>query len=489
MSSFGPKRKARIIKVDHLEEDDDSVKQEESEQAVFKPARKTNRQTGLRKNVVASEASGASDVSASASDVNSARPADEDDDNGPAVVRPLASRSGSAKPKRRPKTSRISFGGDDHEEDNGPIVVAPKKNTLSARAQENSALRRNIALKGLPVRSVEADEERTVYSKEYLEELQNSTPITPQNISSHASTAGDEMDLDAAELEGAVIVNTQDLPTPIEKTRILSEAEIRERKERRARLAHETADGADDIIRLDSDSDTRPHNGSMLAHLSQRKKDKDTRLVREDEDLGEGFDAFVEDGGIALGRRAEREARRRRKQEIADMIHAAEGSSDDESSDEEAARRIAFEAAQSRAGLEGVEAAVPRGAPQGEEAQVPARLTAIPAMDECVQRIRQRVEEMRAQVAGKSRQVAELRAEKRQVLEREAEVQTLLDEAGMKYQAALGKLAGEEGEQKASEGGGQARTVTAAEEVNEFALERGLESLGARADEDTDMAM
>ncbi|PHH51845.1 hypothetical protein CFIMG_005957RA [Ceratocystis fimbriata CBS 114723] len=493
MSSFGFKRKARIIKTDHANEDEESSEQNESEQPVFKPVRKPNRQTSLRRDTT--ETIGSSKTPIDSTNSNTPEPINEDEHDGPTIVRPVAARQNSLKPKRRPKNSRLSFGGaadeNDANESDGPVVVTTaKKNTLSARAQENSALRRNAILKGLPVRSMDADEDRPIYSKEYLEELQNSTPVTPQNISLQGSSlGGDEMELDSTELEGAVIVTTSDLQPEPEATRILTETEIRERKERRARLAREgDGDGVDedDVIQLDQDSDG--NDGSMLSVLRRRKKENNTRLVREDEDLGEGFDDFVEDGGIALGRKAEREAQKRRKREIAEIINTAEGNSSDDLSDEEAKRRIAFEAAQSRAGMEGLEKPTRKAADRDKMLQqVPPRLAPIPTLAACTASIKERLVTMQRELALKSQQVADLRQEKQKILARETEVQALLDEAGMKYQAALGKIpkskddAGQSSADVIEGVPGSGKQITTGHALNQFAMERGLESMGSGA--------
>ncbi|KAL5612310.1 hypothetical protein BROUX41_000155 [Berkeleyomyces rouxiae] len=493
MSSFGFKRKARVIKTGHAHEEEENIPdQDEPEQPVFKAVRKPNRQSGLRKNTAATIDSGVTTSKSPTDSANSntPEPSDQNEDGGPTVVRPAVNRQGSAKSKRRPKSSRLSFtraaGDDEGDENDGPAVVAiTKKNTLSARAQENSAMRRNVALKGLPVRSIEADEDRPIYSKEYLEELQNSTPATPQNISLQSSSLdGDAMDLDVEELEGALIVNTEDVQPPIE-TKILTETEIRERKERRARLAQEAENGSDserDVIRMDEDSDG--NDGSMLAALRARKKQKDTRLVREDEDLGEGFDEFVEDGGIALGRKAEREAQRRRKREIADIINAAEGNSADESSDDEAERRIAFEIAQSRAGMEGLEKPAQSAADRDQALlQAPPRLAPIPTLDVCAASLKEQLAAMRRELALKSQQVADLRREQQEVNARKEEVQTLLDEAGLKYQAALGQISEPKENTDGNntdtleDGGMPMKQIALGQAPAPFTIERGLENM------------
>ncbi|KAK6722017.1 hypothetical protein SNK04_000893 [Fusarium graminearum] len=226
-----------------------------------KSGRKPFRQSGLRKSF--NPAGGESLGDASTTNV--------DEDDGPVVVRPAISRSGSLKGKKKPnKSSRLSFGGDDGGagNDEPTEVFTPKKLPLG-RALENSAIKRGLGTKGLPMRSIGDDDDRPKYSKEYLEELQSSTPNTPQK-SSTLPDDGDLMDLDASELEGALIVDSAELSNQPQPTTILSEAEVREKKERRQRLALEK-----DFLSVEDDDDP----------FARKKKD-DTRLIAEDEDLG-----------------------------------------------------------------------------------------------------------------------------------------------------------------------------------------------------------
>ena len=309
------------------------------------------------------------------------------------------------------------------------------------------------------MRSREEEDDRPRYNKEYLEELQSSTPNTPHPAShSDAPSAEDEMNLDMSELDGAMIVDDpSQAAAPTTSTsapRILTETEIQEKKERRARLAHETSD----FISLSDDEEP------------SKKKDE-PRLVREDENIYEGFDDFVEDDDVALGRKAEREARRRKREEMASLIKEAEGDSGDESDESDAERRVAFEAAQSRAGMDGLQ----RPARKTEEAAPKPRITPPVTMAEAVAALQHPMNEMRIQLEARSRKVAELRREREEIREREAEVQRLVDEAGEKYRAAV---AGSGGDARALEGGESPAVQMLSKEAVELAAERGLESFG-----------
>lgn len=369
-------------------------------------------------------------------------------------------RSNSTLKKKKPTSSRLSFGpgeiisGDAAEALEDDEAFTPKKATLGRRVIESNALRKSIPYQGLPDR--EDDKERPTYSKDYLNELKSSTPNTPKDLKVLHATAEGEDGLDASELEGAIIIDIDKKP---DVAFIPSEAEIREKKERRARLAHEQ-----DFISFNDDGGST----RQLSLLPQRKK-VESRLVREDEDLGEGFDEFVDDGRISLGKKQEKEAKRRQRKEMADMIHHAEGSSDEESDDSEADRRAAYEAAQTRAGMDGLHK--PSDDSDSGAAQMPARITPLPGLAECLERLRATMSTMEQDMERRHKNMAELEKEKSEILARELEVQELLKQAGARY-AAL----------KADSNGlvAEPRTVVNAysEHTDHVFADRGLDSIG-----------
>lgn len=427
--------------------------------------------SSLRKSINAEDAAAlASDLGQSTeSSVGTPAPATaavasggDDDEDGPVVVKPPLSRAGSTKQKKKRLSSRLSFGGDPvatgDDDGGGGAFTTPKKSGLSSRALENSALRNRLPIGGRqPTASSshatdDDDDSRPRYSKEYLDELANSTPNTPRDLSTlRISGDYDEaMELDLAELDGALVVPSAELsglqqqrsgPDPAGPA-VLTEAEIRERKERRARLARE-----EDFMSLDgSDED-----GDHISLRPKSKKKDESRLVAEDEDLGEGYEEFVEDGGLSLGKKAERDARRRRRAEIAELIDAAEGeggnggggnggSSDGD--DSEAERRAAYEEAQTRAGMDGLrrrgkdESGSGSGRGTGV-AEIP-RLKPLPDLGECLSSMREVLQGVERDVAAKQLRIAELEKEKSDITAREAEVQTVLDQEGSKYTTVPG---------------------------------------------------
>jgi Nineteen complex-related protein 2 len=353
----------------------------------------------------------------------------EDVDNGlPAESKSSIGRSASTGRRKKVPSSRLSFGvgdilsGDAAEalEDNESFML--KKATIARRVIESNALRKSLPAFQIPLRGGEDDNERPTYSKNYLNELRNSTPTTPKDLRDPNAIVGDVEDFDESELEGATIVDSGHELGPQSTPVIPTEAEIREKKERRARLAHEQ-----DFISLNDDSGDDRRQVSLLP----RKKKTESRLVREDEDLGEGFDEFVDDGRISLGKKAEREAKKQQRAAMADMINEAEGSASDTTDDSEAERRAAYEATQTRAGMDGLSkpnltSALPL---------IPPKITSLPSLSECLQRLQTTLSGMEHELARQTKKMAELQQEKAEIITREEEVQRLLKEAGDRYAA------------------------------------------------------
>ncbi|GAB1309842.1 Nineteen complex-related protein 2-domain-containing protein [Madurella fahalii] len=499
MSSFGAKRKARIIQTLDDEGDDlnsslnsggEDPNDYSAPQGRIKFGRnKPAKSSSLRKSIIINHEDDSQTGSGGAPTAISHDDDDDDDDGptAPVVIRPTLGRAGSSKQKKRAASSRLSFGPSEGAAvDDDPAAASSKpvtpKRSLGQRMLQGNALRKSASLQNLtsnlPMR-FGGDEERPRYSKEYLEELQSSTPNTPQNLSSLQIHDGDEMELDPSELEGALVVQSTDVATrgtkPPTTTQILTEAEIRERKERRARLAKEA-----EYISLEGGSEDEDGQGGarLAVQFPRTSKKKESRLIAEDEDLGEGYDEFVSDGGLALGRKAEREAARRHRQEMADLIKAAEDGSEAECDDSEAERRAAYEAAQRRAGMDGLQRYdqdLGMDAAVGPDA-IP-RMKPLPKLNEVLQRMREIVQGLEDEVTRKRARIDGLKKEKEEILAREKEVQEILNEAGAKYQAVVNGA------------GGAVRDVSKLASqsplrpfppgiANDLPLERGLESFG-----------
>ncbi|CAK7566232.1 MAG: hypothetical protein SEPTF4163_004170 [Sporothrix epigloea] len=446
--------------------------------------------------------------------VNHTGHGDDIAEEGSVVVRPVLGRSGSRRNKKRLSTasssSRLSFGGpgDDGSEDTGPVVVTPNKrgagasSSLTQRVLENNAFRKSLSGR-LPTRYRASDgnendedimssgrnndnfdennDDRPRYSQAYLDELQSSTPNTPQNLTTLQRNNGVQkygedselMDLDPSELDGAMVVDASELPLTSEVASrsslsltagtttapagmMMTTTQIQERKERRARRALE----GDAYL---SDPDRDEENGEYISLLTdeqkRKKREKErTRLVREDEDLGEGFDEFVEEKeALSIGRKAERAARRKRKEEMAALIDAAElgddvagmegGTANDSGDDSEAERRAAYDAAQTRAGMDGLHHWTRNGNDDEDDGSVGGvhgsipipRMRPLPDLATCLEQMQSALEAMEMEAAEHRQKLNEVEQEKAEIAAREAEVQAVLDAAAAKYQHILGE--------------------------------------------------
>lgn len=356
---------------------------------------------------------------------------------------------------------------DDPDSESTPIF-APKKSNLSRIALAQNAARKSRL--SAPDRTRD-DEQRPSYTADALNELKSSTPSTPKELipAPDQVSGSDEIALDLASKFGT------DLALRAENGIIPTTAEISEKKARRKRLAAES-----EYVSLRAENSDEEAREDVL----ERPKNKygETRLVPEDEDIAEGFDDFVSDGRVALGRKAEREQRRKRKEEIRGMIEEAEGESGsgDASDDSEAERTRAYEVAQTRKGMEGLRH--PDDSQQQQQQQrprTPPKITPLPSLQGCLEKFRERATLLRRQKESRLRRLEEVRREKADIAVREVEIQRLLREAGEAYGklrveagVPLGGM-GVDGRALLGDGAGSEDTVATG-----IGMGRGLESLG-----------
>jgi hypothetical protein len=228
-SAFGSKRKARKIQVDEDDEEEGAKVEQNSSPAVT--IRKYSKFAATNPADCEKPADDMYLATAGASSLNPVRkafkksslrqsialddlPQDETENGGSyastghPVNKPTIGRSSSLMKKKKPASSRLSFGpgeiisGDAAEALEEDEAFTPKKATLGRRVIEGNAVR-----KSLPLRVPDDDEDRPTYSKDYLNELKSSTPTTPKDLLARQSAVEDEEMLDASELEGAMIVD------------------------------------------------------------------------------------------------------------------------------------------------------------------------------------------------------------------------------------------------------------------------------------------
>ncbi|KAK5738543.1 hypothetical protein LTR17_005879 [Elasticomyces elasticus] len=362
----------------------------------------------------------------------------------PAVKRP------TTKP-RKSTNLRKAFNIDEDDDEEATAIAKPKRSNVA-----KIAVQRNAALRAveLPRRSEdEGEDSRPSYDTASLNELKASTPATPRDFASadesevalqDVSQSTRELDL-SSKFGSSLARYQQPLPIP---SAIPSATEIAEKKARRARLAKEQA--AEEYISLDPDDpnlDNSDADDNVMTdtkgRLVLKTKDKwngsESRLVKEDEDILENFEDFTEDGKVHIGRKAEKEAAKRRKNDMAAQIAAAEGSDSDASSTSDSSEKnriSAYEASQTR---HGTYAATHNATPEDPYAHMrpktPPKITAIPTLDAVVERLRKQVAEMQSSRARKLQQMSELQRQKVHLAEEEVRIQKALKETAEKFEA------------------------------------------------------
>ncbi|KAF2662913.1 hypothetical protein K491DRAFT_584638 [Lophiostoma macrostomum CBS 122681] len=386
----------------------------------------------------------------------------------------VVKRPAFAKVKKR-SSLRVSFGpgesdGNDGDESSDAAVITPKKSNLSRIAiEKNAELRARLPLVSqLPRASL--DEDRPSYSKDHLAELRNSTPATPKDLVPTAQEEEDSQALDIASKFGSSATIRAETPSAIP-----TQAEIQEKKARRARLAQEQNAHDDEEDRpWASDDDDEFRTSRNEISLRPKEKYAETRLIREDEDMAEGFEDYTEDGNIALGRKAEREAQRKKRVEMAELIKEAEKDSDDDGSDDsEAERHAAYEAAQTRAGTYG------KSHEQADDGdKTPPKITPLLDLGDVLQRFQADVQSKEQRKEALLRKLEELKEERVRIAERKTFLQEQLQKTGDEYE----KLRQEAGMAALPINGG---------EGGRLIVNRGLDSMGTtpvgqRSENDTD---
>ena len=358
----------------------------------------------------------------------------------PTVKRPTAK-------SKNPISSRLSFGPGGTsmtEYDSTSEVFTPKKSSLSRQAMEKNALRKSALSTSVSSEQLRnRDENRPSYTEDYLTELKNSTPSAPKKWKGVAPEEGETYSLDVEAKFGTDLARHQEL----NKSSIPTEAEIQEKKARRARLAKEqkykantsgSSDGGEDDDFLneqhDSDEDEFRNQHDTISLAPAQSKYTSTRLVPDDEDIMEDFESFVEDGRINLGHKAEKEHKKRRREEMRDLIAEAEMSPSDDSEDSERERREAYDYTQTQKGMEGL-----RVKNDGREsrARTPPKITPVPSLSACLERYRRWLQDLESSRKQTIDQLQDIERERKEISDREAELQQLLKEAVERYEKSL----------------------------------------------------
>nr|OQO19147.1 hypothetical protein B0A51_11180 [Rachicladosporium sp. CCFEE 5018] len=353
---------------------------------------------------------------------------------GSAIKRP------NSKPKK-PSGLRASLGSNDEDGNDTAGVITPKRSALSRIAVQRAASQRSSFLAS----SLTADDDAVPsYTSSDLEQLRASTPSTPQLTSTDLATLSSATQtLDLTSKFGASLSRYSATPSSIP-----SASEIAEKKARRARLAAESQ--AEEFISLDpddpflnpaSDDDvidpniTKDTSGRLIVAPKDKYAQAESRLVRDDEDVMEGFEEFTGEGGnrINMGESALPQDLGKRKQDIAAQIAAAEGDESDSSADSSGSRERlqAFEAAQTAAGTF---SSAPASAYPARPA-IPPRISPLPSLDAVVLRLKTQMADMRRSHTAKLIEIENLQRKKVRIGEEEVRIQAALKDTAEKFEA------------------------------------------------------
>lgn len=401
------------------------------------------------------------------------------DGTSPTARPSLAARGPSSKTKKR-SSLRTSFGpgatsmNDNEDGGETPAVFIPKRSNLSRQAIESNAARK-AAPSSIDQTILQNDDDRPSYSADALNGLKASTPSTPKNLTLKSDVPPHAQELDLAAKFGSDLALQQNAAIP-------TDVEIKEKKERRARLAKEqeyislNSDGeAEDRDEEETESDASSnHDASIMPYTgTKRLKEPPSRLAQDDDEIGEGFDDFVSDGRMALGKRAEREQRRRQKADMKAMIEDAEGSDDSSEDESEVERRAAYEAAQTRKGMDGMKKQYE--GPKPRRPRTPPKITPLPTLPALLERLKEQKQGMEHEAKIQQAKMEINRRELAAIEVRKAEVQNLMTEAGERFKQLRAELEAEKGDDSV---GDRPMVVTERPGLGMASDMRGLESYG-----------
>ncbi|KAF7422674.1 hypothetical protein PC9H_010830 [Pleurotus ostreatus] len=306
-----------------------------------------------------------------------------------------------AKLKRRVKPkSRLSFGAADEEGDGEVFQV--KKSSLSQKLilGRNAAPSSTLAQTTLASRG-------PVYDSAYLSELKASTPSTRPRL---AVDDGD-VSMDVGETS---ISNVQTVDIFESETTIPAEATIKNAKEKRERLRGTGA--GDDFISL-----------SVTRRVEDQGPHPESRLVREEDELGEGDDEFAEytsaQERIALGKKSRKVEASKRRDAMKEMIADAE-EEDDET--------MEWEQEQLRRGGNQAQEASNTPVKRVYVAATIPTVTPIPSLGPALSRLAASLSQLTVSHASNTSSLNAIAKERSEVDEREIELRDMVDKAELK---------------------------------------------------------
>ncbi|PPQ85156.1 hypothetical protein CVT25_004163 [Psilocybe cyanescens] len=310
------------------------------------------------------------------------------------------------KNKRTKVKSRLSFGGDEEEEGNGEVFKVKKSN-----------LSRKMALGTHPAIIPPTLDQATIstnesprYDAAYLKELKANTPSARPSLAANIDPYDADMSIDVDDVSMQnIIVDTEDNVSVIP-----SESSIQVAKEKRERLRKTQANGEEDFISL---SVTKRDEEPQGPH-------PESRLVREEDELGEGDDEFAEytsaQERIALGKKSRKLEASQRRDAMKEMIADAE---------EEDEETVEWEQEQlRRGGHRTPEPSSSKVKQMYKPAPIPLSAP-IPSLGTAVSRLSERLSQLTTSHAKNSSTLTSLAQERQEVEEREKEMREMVEKA------------------------------------------------------------
>ncbi|KAG6827182.1 hypothetical protein H0H92_012892 [Tricholoma furcatifolium] len=310
---------------------------------------------------------------------------------------------------KRAKKSRLSFGGDDEEESGGDVFQV-KKSNLSRQL----TLGTHPASLALNLDKANISNTGPTYDDAYLKELKASTPSARPPPASDSYDADISMDVDEVANMQAALENNDAL---LDEAIIPTESSVKDAKERRERLRKTGASGEEEFISL---SVVRRANEPQGPHPT-------SRLVREEDELGEGDDEFSEytsaQERIALGKKSRKLEASKRREAMKEMIADAE-EEDEESAEweQEQVRRGGHVTSASRA-------STPSKAKQVYKPTPIPFATPIPALGSAMTRLTEQLTKLTTSHASNTSALNSLAKERADIDEREVEMREMVGRA------------------------------------------------------------
>ncbi|CUA73263.1 Pre-B-cell leukemia transcription factor-interacting protein 1 [Rhizoctonia solani] len=312
------------------------------------------------------------------------------------------------KQKARAKSAaKLSFGQDE-EGDSTEGAAAPK--VRKSKLANPSVLRMPDTLEQATISN-----SGPVYDKAYLDQLKAATLSAPPAPTPDVDV---EMTLGIDEADGAMVVDTGDVGDVFDtqSTKIPLSSAVIEAKKKREQMRVTGKTGV-------------PQQEEFIS-LSLTRRDEDmyqgphpeSRLQREDDDLGEGDDDDAEYTGaqerIALGKKGRKEAERARKAGMLEMIEDVE--------DDEETR--AWEMAQIQRGGSNNRNEVVEQKPVYKPHPIPVQ-TPVPTLDPAVSRLTQALTKLTTSHAANTKSLTSLGDERSSLEGQEVRLRELVTEA------------------------------------------------------------